>query len=353
MSHSSGGGAAGPAAEDFGGQTLPNGIRLHGWRFESSEGPIASSGELKQLRARLQEGAKTDENLPKLPEAIFLKNTLVVAHEASGARLSFDAEGALLHWLRNSLVHGAGGLTVPAAHLGSWKEKVLEQAQQTGDAGRRDWDWTYSTEYAGLGADAGGRPLAWSAHRGGGIDMALLRRREPILFFADLPLYQDDLHDNGASEARLRIRVMPSCFFVLLRHWLRVDGMLIRQHDARFFTRFATAAVPPGAGGGGAGESQPPPPPPPLIRLLRRGAAPLPPLPAAPPESELGGRLVEGGAEDTPRPPFVRRADLLPDEQASADMLAELTAEVEVEEELPLTAQGVAEGVAALDVSGT
>ena len=54
--------------------------------------------------------------------------------------------------------------------------------------------------------------------------MALLRKREPILFFADRTFYTDDLHDNGVSEARLRVRVMPSCFFVLLRHWLRVDG---------------------------------------------------------------------------------------------------------------------------------
>ena len=331
--------AAGPTAEDYGGQTLANGIRLHGWRFESNEGPIASAGELKELRARLQEGASTEEHLPKLPEAIFNKNTLVMRHEASGAKLSFNAEGALLHWLTNSLAHGASGLTVPAAHLGSWKEKVQQQTQQTGDAGRRDWDWTYSNEYSGVGADAAGGPLPWSPHRGAGIDMALLRKREPILFFADLPLYQDDLHDNGASEARLRIRVMPSCFFVLLRHWLRVDGMLVRQHDARFFTRFGTTAASP---------------PSPLIRLLRRGSAPLQPLPA-PPEPEADGRLVEGGAEDTPRPPFVRRADLLPDEQATAAILEELPAEVEVVEELPLTAQaqGVEEGVAALAVSGS
>ena len=73
------------------------------------------------------EGAGTDEPLPKLPEAIFGKNRLVMTHEPSGQTLTFDAEGALLHWLRNSLAQGAGGLTVPAAALGSWKEKMQQQ----------------------------------------------------------------------------------------------------------------------------------------------------------------------------------------------------------------------------------
>ena len=44
----------------------------------------------------------------------------------------------------------------------------------------------------------------------------------PILHFVDLTLYEDDLGDNGESVVRLRMRVMPSCFLLLLRHALRV-----------------------------------------------------------------------------------------------------------------------------------
>ena len=41
--------------------------------------------------------------------------------------------------------------------------------------------------------------------------MALLRRRDvPILHFEDIPLYEDDLGDNGESMVRLRLRVMPT-----------------------------------------------------------------------------------------------------------------------------------------------
>ena len=336
--------ASGPTAEDFGGVTLPNGIRFNGWRIETTEGPIASTAALQELRTRLQGKAQTEEKLPKLPEAVFPKNKLELKHEATGQTLSFDAEGALLQWLKNSLVHGSSGLTVPAAALGSWKDKVQEQAQKTGETVRRDWDWTYASDYTGIGADAHGAPLAWGAHAGAGIDMALLRKREPILFFADLPFYSDDLHDNGASESRVRIRVMPSCFFVLLRHWLRIDGTLIRQYDARYFVRFAS-----GRPGGAASNA--------LIRHLRLGSAPLPPLPTAPPDDE--GRLVEGGSMDTPRPPFVPPPAVLPDEQVSAERLAALPAESETVEELalapaPSSAAGAAtttDGVANLSIS--
>lgn len=105
--------------------------------------------------------------------------------------------------------------------------------------------------------------------------MALLRARDPIQFYAEVPLYESELDDNGSSQlsvkvtmptfsllhvvakalchfavtrwpecARLKdisldsgqqVRVMPSCWFVLLRFFLRVDGTLVRLREARFF----------------------------------------------------------------------------------------------------------------------
>ena len=36
---------------------------------------------------------------------------------------------------------------------------------------------------------------------------------------------------------------MPSCWFVLLRYWLRVDGVTIRLRDTRCFHAFGTSTV--------------------------------------------------------------------------------------------------------------
>ena len=86
--------------------------------------------------------------------------------------------------------------------------------------------------------------------------MDLLSRRDPvldqILFYEDVPLFEDELHDNGESILNVRIvslyalldgllssydlqRVMPHAFFILLRLFVRVDNVLFRIHDVRIY----------------------------------------------------------------------------------------------------------------------
>lgn len=66
------------------------------------------------------------------------------------------------------------------------------------------------------------------------IDLEKLKRQEPILFYDELTLYEDELADNGISNLTLKIRCMPSGFFILLRFFMRVDGVLIRCFDTRY-----------------------------------------------------------------------------------------------------------------------
>lgn len=37
------------------------------------------------------------------------------------------------------------------------------------------------------------------------IPLAELTRKDPILFYAEIPLFEDELHDNGASSLLVRI----------------------------------------------------------------------------------------------------------------------------------------------------
>ena len=71
----------------------------------------------------------------------------------------------------------------------------------------------------------------------------LLTRPDPILFYKHLVLYEDFLHDHGVVQLSLKIRVMPTCWFLLLRHWLRIDGVLTRVTDTRCFHEFGTDCV--------------------------------------------------------------------------------------------------------------
>lgn len=67
---------------------------------------------------------------------------------------------------------------------------------------------------------------------------------------ATLLHYQDDLEDCGEVIFDAKVRVMPSCWFLLTKQYLRVDGALVRCREARFFHQFPPAldgaAPPPG-----------------------------------------------------------------------------------------------------------
>jgi len=70
------------------------------------------------------------------------------------------------------------------------------------------------------------------------IDIEKLKARDPILFHDDIVLFEDELHDNGISIQNVRLRVMEKFFLCLLRFFLRVDGVVFRIFDVRFYHEF-------------------------------------------------------------------------------------------------------------------
>jgi type 2A phosphatase activator TIP41 len=83
------------------------------------------------------------------------------------------------------------------------------------------YDWTYTSTYAGTPSAPFEESLAlctsssWtvadSENTSHSIPLAELTRPDPILFYAEIPLYEDELHDNGASNLLIRI-VRPASF---------------------------------------------------------------------------------------------------------------------------------------------
>ena len=58
-----------------------------------------------------------------------------------------------------------------------------------------------------------------------GIDRELLMRREPILFYDELDLYESELDDHGMCTLSIKLRVMPSCFYILMRYVCNVYSL--------------------------------------------------------------------------------------------------------------------------------
>ena len=83
---------------------------------------------------------------------------------------------------------------------------------------QRQYDWTYQTSYRGTVANA-----TIEKSENAKIDIEQLKKREPIGWYRDIRLYDDEIDDNGAVSCSIKIRIMPSCFFILVRYYLRVD----------------------------------------------------------------------------------------------------------------------------------
>jgi len=143
---------------------------------------------------------------------------------------------ALRGWRQESLPP----VEVPAAAKWKFRTKPNEQV-------RLDYDYTFTTPYAGSlcvenkeGIVTEAVEWVESEER---IDVAALQARDPILFFDEVVLYEDELADNGISLLTAKVRVMPTCWFLLLRFWLRVDGVLMRLRDTRMFCRMQNGST--------------------------------------------------------------------------------------------------------------
>lgn len=102
----------------------------------------------------------------------------------------------------------------------------------------KPFDWSYSTDYKG---SITGTPAFEPADTP--IPLALLKRPDPILFFDDVMLYEDELADNGIAMLSCKIRVMPARLLLLSRFFMRLDDVVVRIRDTRVFVEFATGEV--------------------------------------------------------------------------------------------------------------
>ena len=105
------------------------------------------------------------------------------------------------------------------------------------------YDWTYSTPYVGtfFASESSESSDPWQRISESGIEIKkhlLTDTTQPILYFHEIPLYEDDLHDNGDVSYSIKIRVMPTCFYILCQLYVRVDHVMVRCRETRFFHEF-------------------------------------------------------------------------------------------------------------------
>ena len=103
----------------------------------------------------------------------------------------------------------------------------------------KPFDWSYSTDFKGK-VSSDSHPFQPSDKP---IPLELLKRPDPILFFDDVMLYEDEMADNGITMLSCKIRVMPDRLLLLCRFFMRLDNVLFRVRDTRVYIEFATGEV--------------------------------------------------------------------------------------------------------------
>ena len=116
------------------------------------------------------------------------------------------------------------------------------------------YDWTFSSPYAGtiicLGHDNNCKESTinnrnmWHPLRRSHIPFHMLQDNSlPILLYDDVHLYEDDLHDNGDVSLTVKIRVMPTCWYILQRLFVRVDRVCVKCREVRYFCAFNNVMI--------------------------------------------------------------------------------------------------------------
>ncbi|KAJ5896581.1 TIP41-like protein [Penicillium subrubescens] len=201
----------------------PHVIFVGGFRIATQKLPILKAEPIEEMTKQLGIAP---------PEMIFGDNHVTIEHEKTGWGIDFNAFDAL------DRVDKTGQSMLQVAYSKEWqqsREKTHEGIKEV----VKPFDWSYSTDYKGT-LSPNAPPFEETEKP---IPIELLKRPDPILFFDEVVLYEDELADNGIAMLSCKIRVMPGRLLLLSRFFMRLDNVLIRLRDTRVYVDFETREV--------------------------------------------------------------------------------------------------------------
>lgn len=198
-------------------------VTQHGFRIITRKLPILKAEPIERMTARL--GITP-------PEMIFGDNAVTIEHLASGWEITFNAFDAL------DKVDKTGASMLQVAHSKEW-QSTREKKHEGITEVVKPFDWSYSTDYKGTQSKKtpAFQPTTTA------IPLELLKRPDPIIFYDDVVLYEDEMADNGITMLSCKIRVMPARLLLLCRFFMRLDNVQVRIRDTRVYVEFATGEV--------------------------------------------------------------------------------------------------------------
>ena len=241
------------------------------WEFTFEKSRISSSNELDQMVDALK--------LQGVPDIVYGKNTFKLTYNPNKFIFRINVRDSLsycnfeklnntymINYDKDNKRNPLESINVLPAeikvkHAEFWKNKKIDNNTEIKILEKIS-DWTYSSPYKGTvviqqekkdinedisinfdnigigkGKDTGPR-VPFVEVTSEDIPVHNLGPNNEIKFYQELMLFEDELEDCGVSQSSVRFRVMGDCFFGLLRSYLRVDDVLIRVYDTRFYHEF-------------------------------------------------------------------------------------------------------------------
>ena len=227
-------------------------ISIDDWTITSCKKPILNSVELEKWESEYLPGLGT------LPEMIFGNNFIKIENVKHNWQIEFNALDALkLVSLEDT------GIRVSYSKDWIESKKRVNQNKNTTKKNNdvdvdeveidkflkivKHYDWTYTTEYKGTIYDdeKTNEAVRYVFRRDDSVELPIdkLSRPDPILYFDDMILYEDELADNGISLLTCKIRVMNERLLLLMRFFLNVDDVILRVYDTRIYVEFDTNEI--------------------------------------------------------------------------------------------------------------
>ncbi|KAL9031431.1 MAG: hypothetical protein Q9196_000534 [Gyalolechia fulgens] len=200
-----------------------NAITQRGFRITTRKLPILKAEPIERMTTTL--GISP-------PEMIFGDNFASIEHLESGWGIEFNALQAL------EMVDKTGHSMLQVAHSKEW-QSTREKKHEGITEVVKPFDWSYTTDYKGTERSASLRLRSSNTP----IPLELLKRPDPIIFFDEVMLYEDEMADNGITSLSCKVRVMPARLLLLCRFFMRLDGVMVRIRDTRVYVEFDTREV--------------------------------------------------------------------------------------------------------------
>jgi len=233
-----------------------------GWKFIFKKSGILPSKELDQICDEL--------NLQGIPDVVYGNNVALLINEDHNIVYEISPQDSLSFCNFSKQKENfketfdttpdIDSITVIPTELKIKQAEFWKHKKVSEDADikvlEKISDWTYSTPYKGSikkikttkieedlkdgieKLSISSESKIYLAKTDEEIPLNNLTASNPIKWFSEFLLFEDELGDCGLSQSTFRFRAMGDCFFGLLRSYLRVDDVCVRIYDTRIYHEF-------------------------------------------------------------------------------------------------------------------